>query len=245
MDLRILVLEDNPAHQKLITAFLEQLGIKQFDIARNSREFFAIVEDRPEDFDAVILDIQLDEDSMTGLDVYRLYRKSGGRMPAIVVTMDTNAVDQAELRQIGVVQVVDKTDLYDDHSPLPGALQRVQRRLMYDRFEAAGCVYVPVAGETVQQLPIDDVLFIQSKAREITVHTTADVYPSDISLRQYSGYLEPHGFITVSRSCIANLSKIDQYHSFDQTITFTDDANGNRIKVADDRVGTVRKTLKR
>ena len=243
MDLNILILEDNPGHQKLIATFLEQLGATGFDIARNTKEFFSIVEERGQDFNLLIIDVQLDEDSMSGMDCYRLYRKSGGDMPAIVVTMDPQLVNLADIHDLGVVDVVDKSQMYAEDGPLPAAFEKAKKRVLYQRFEQERCLYVPVAGESLIMLPVDQVLFIQSKLREITVHTAVESHRSDISLKQYASYLEPHGFASVSRSCLVNLDRVEEFHRYDQTITFKGDMLENRVKVADDRVGTVRKLI--
>ncbi|UED78078.1 LytTR family DNA-binding domain-containing protein [Brevibacillus sp. DP1.3A] len=245
MELKILTLEDNPGHQKLIAIFLEQLAVKSFDIARNSKEFFSIIEERGSDFNLLIIDIHLDEDSMNGLDCYKLYRKAGGKMPAIIVTMDPIHLDRTELQKIDVIDVVDKANLYCEGGPLPAAFDKACKHLQYQQFDKEGCLYVPVAGESLFMLPVEKVLYIQSKLREITVHTDLGSFRSDISLKQYSSYLDTHGFLSVSRSSLVNLERVDEFHKYDQTLTFQGDHLRNHVKVADDRVGTVRRILNR
>ncbi|MCH8077151.1 MAG: response regulator [SAR324 cluster bacterium] len=87
---RLLVAEDNLVNQKLIHALLSKQGIK-VQMAQNGREAVEMV--RRQDFDLVLMDVQMPE--MDGLTATREIRriKDGQALPIIALTAESLTVD--------------------------------------------------------------------------------------------------------------------------------------------------------
>jgi two-component system sensor histidine kinase/response regulator len=96
----LLIAEDNPVNRKVITCLLEGEGHKT-SVVSNGREALEAVEN--EDFDAVLMDIQMPE--MDGFEAVRAIRareaKDGGHIPLVAVTAHAMKGDRERCIEAG------------------------------------------------------------------------------------------------------------------------------------------------
>lgn len=106
LPLRILMVEDNHINQHLITLMLERLGYYS-DLARNGLE--ALVALRVQDYDVVLMDVQMPE--MDGLEATRQIRKEFplGRQPRIIaLTAHAMSGDRETCLEAGMDDYISK-----------------------------------------------------------------------------------------------------------------------------------------
>ena len=103
---KILLAEDNPVNLKLATLILNKAGHKVTP-ARNGRQAVEIFTAAPDDFDLIIMDIQMPE--MDGLEATKEIRKSGfSRIPIIAMTANAMKGDRETCITAGMNDYISK-----------------------------------------------------------------------------------------------------------------------------------------
>ena len=87
--IRILLVEDNPASQKLAKLLLSKAGY-QVEVADNGREAVEKYQSHPDHFDLIFMDVQMPE--MDGLEATRLIRQADLK-PVPIIAMTANAME--------------------------------------------------------------------------------------------------------------------------------------------------------
>lgn len=102
--LKILVAEDNPVNQKLITKILSKLGY-QSQIVNNGKEVLEVVSSNQ--YDLILMDIQMPE--MDGLEATRMIRMCLEAQP-VIIAMTANVLqgDRQECMQSGMDDYISK-----------------------------------------------------------------------------------------------------------------------------------------
>src|SRR6185436_2991873 len=105
--LRVLVAADNPTHQKLVSALLEQKG-HHTTVVSNGR--LAVERAAQESFDIILMDVQMPE--MSGLEATAVIRSqekdSGKHIPIIALTARAMAGDREQCLAAGMDGYVSK-----------------------------------------------------------------------------------------------------------------------------------------
>jgi CheY-like chemotaxis protein/HPt (histidine-containing phosphotransfer) domain-containing protein len=105
--LRVLVAEDNPTNQKLVSALLEQRG-HHVTIVNNGRR--AVERAAAERFDVILMDVQMPE--MGGLEATAAIREqergTGGHVPIVALTARAMAGDREQCLAAGMDAYVSK-----------------------------------------------------------------------------------------------------------------------------------------
>ncbi len=106
--LSVLVAEDNPVNQKVISLLLERLG-HRVELVANGRE--ALVRSADPGIDLVLMDVQMPE--MDGLEATRAIRQRemvdcGRRMPVVALTARAMREDVRACREAGMDGFVSK-----------------------------------------------------------------------------------------------------------------------------------------
>lgn len=100
---RILLVEDAPESQLLISHILKKHGIK-VDVADNGRQALDLLND--EDFDVILMDMQMPV--LDGYSTTEILRKSGYAKPIISLTAHAMREDQLKCLQSGCNEVLTK-----------------------------------------------------------------------------------------------------------------------------------------
>jgi len=103
---RILLAEDNPVNQKLAKIILEKAGYK-VTVAANGRQAADMFINGPEDFDAILMDIQMPE--MDGYDATRHIRQNGfNDIPIVAMTANAMKGDRELCLEAGMNDYITK-----------------------------------------------------------------------------------------------------------------------------------------
>jgi PAS domain S-box-containing protein len=96
----ILIAEDNPVNQKLITAVLGKAGY-QVEVANNGKEAVEKVSASPEKYDVVLMDVQMPE--LDGLEATKIIRQNGfTTIPIVAMTAHAMAGDREKCLDAGM-----------------------------------------------------------------------------------------------------------------------------------------------
>ncbi len=103
---RVLVAEDNAVNQKLILMMLEKIGCKTV-LAENGREAVEKFSAAPEDFDLVLMDIQMPE--MDGFEALKAIREKGyTNVPVVAMTAHAMQEHREECMAAGMDDYISK-----------------------------------------------------------------------------------------------------------------------------------------
>jgi len=108
--IRVLVAEDNPANQMVISAFLEKAGAR-VDLVGNGLEAVAAMRERP--YDLVLMDVMMPE--LDGVSATREIRKlpgRAGRAPIVGLTANTTPKDHEDFLIAGMDRILTKPIRY-------------------------------------------------------------------------------------------------------------------------------------
>ena len=124
---RVLVAEDNVVNQRVVTRFLDKLGLA-WDLAHNGEEAVRAV--RESRYDVILLDIQMPV--MDGLEAALAIRQfeQMGRGRAAIIAMTANVLAEHKKQYLDAG--------FDDHLPKPMKLAELRRTLLswFDRPDA-------------------------------------------------------------------------------------------------------------
>ena len=148
--LRILVAEDNPTNQKVITRILEKRGHRVV-IVVNGREALAAIESAgPNGYDLAIMDVQMPE--MDGLEATALLRESekgtGAHLPIIAVTAHAMKGDRELCLAAGMDDYISKPLRAQDLTGALDALFSSKRKPAEHALRSQGnaaCAVAPAA----------------------------------------------------------------------------------------------------
>jgi PAS domain S-box-containing protein len=105
--LRMLLVEDNPANQNLVTALLERKG-HTVRVAANGRQAIAALEEQT--FDFIFMDVEMP--GLNGLDTTRMIREKeqeqGGHIPIVALTAHALTGDRERCLDAGMDDYVSK-----------------------------------------------------------------------------------------------------------------------------------------
>jgi len=99
---RILLVEDNPINQKLALRLLILLGYNA-DLAENGEEALLLLEQRHEDYDAILMDVQMPVmDGLAATRAIRQLESAASRIPIIALTANTAERDRQRCLAAGM-----------------------------------------------------------------------------------------------------------------------------------------------
>lgn len=131
--LRVLLVENNPADTKLITALFESSVSDQFTLSHADHLETAIELFREEGFDVVLLDLNLPDSQ--GLETYAAFRKAAGAVPVLALTDSKSGELEEQVVLCGAQDYIKKSDVTGPLL-LSRILYSVERAAMIDKLES-------------------------------------------------------------------------------------------------------------
>jgi PAS domain S-box-containing protein len=176
-DTRILLVEDNPANQRVVRAILRKVGL-QVDLASNGQEAVKAVATLP--YDIVLMDISMP--LMDGMEATRTIRKMGGinsQIPIVALTAHALKGDRERFIAIGMNDYLTK--------PLDrNAALRCIHRWTSDKPHQEASTGNQQADVTSLQSGYDPVIYVDEVILQQLVHdTSANIVP-----KLLLGYIE-------------------------------------------------------
>ena len=176
-DTRILLVEDNPANQRVIRATLRKVGL-QVDLASNGQEAVKAVNTLP--YDIVLMDISMP--MMDGMEATRTIRKMGGinsQIPIVALTAHALKGDRERFIAIGM----------DDYLTKPldkNAALRCIHRWTSDKSHQEAPIENQQTEQTSQQPGYAPVIYVDEMVlQQLVRDTSADIVP-----KLLLGYIE-------------------------------------------------------
>lgn len=241
--LKILILEDTPAHQMLMSNALNKIGVTAISCVKTPGELFDHLDKHGSEINSFIIDVQLGEGQMNGIETLKEIRERGLNYPAVIVTMDTASINLKECYEYDVADIIDKQRLYTE-----GGFEQVVRglmdKLLLEATKNSAGKLVPIMQKDIEFIPATDILYIQVEDDLNTVITFKGVYKTTIKKNVYTRMLEDYGFLSVSKKHLVNMSKVESLDTIEQEITFFFDPENRRLPVSEKRLPQIRSILK-
>ncbi|MGC5326961.1 LytR/AlgR family response regulator transcription factor [Brevibacillus sp. SYSU BS000544] len=223
-ELSVLVVDDWDIHRRIAVSLLEHFPfVSQVSTAKSADEMIRKVKENP-DINCLVIDVNLGEYSLNGIQAYSILLDEGYNIPAILITGEN--VDAFDSYTVGVIDVISKRFLYD-FKRIKRAFENLQQYYFFKEFKESGGIFIPAYdGHTIiHQFLAAEVLYIESKSPGCLIHTIKqnEPVPSGASLRSYEEFLDEHNsrFEKLSRFHLVNTSHIKEFNGQDE-ITLTD-----------------------
>jgi DNA-binding LytR/AlgR family response regulator len=238
-EFNILIVDDFEGHRITAKRFLQRLPfINRIYTAADASEMIEVVMNH-QDINTLIIDFDLGEDSLNGIQAYTILQESGYDIPAILVT--GHDIDAFESYTVGIVDVISKRFFYD-FKRLNQAMQRLGRYHFVQELCDNDCMYVTVYDGKIQQFLPSEVLYIESASAKTAVYTTVrdEPFMSDFTQKSYEEYLENSKFERLSRFLLVNTDHIESFEEDKDLITLS---NGTMLNISSSNRKYVRKLL--
>ncbi|GIO09700.1 hypothetical protein J31TS6_57280 [Brevibacillus reuszeri] len=238
-DFHILIVDDFEGHRITAKKFLQRLSfVKSISTARDSSEMIDVVMSNPK-INMLIIDFDLGEDSLNGLQAYTLIKEAGYDIPAILVT--GNDVDAFDSFNIGVVDVISKKFFYD-FKRLNQAIRKLNNYFYVQELCDNDLIYVPVYDGKIRQLLPSQVIYMEPTSAKTAVYTTIqdDPFISEFSMVSYEQFLENSKIEKMSRFLLVNVDHVQAFDAQTATITMS---NGVKHSISDSNKKYVSKLL--
>lgn len=209
----MLYLDDQILQLEATKFFLERHpDIERVYTAQRVQEMCDIIS-KNKDINCLVLDVNLGIGQMTGPQAYSMLKGYGIHMPAIMITGET-VIPPTSL-QPGIVDVVEKSSIFNDFDRLATAVNHLQDHFKYLAMEEHEfhVISVKQGREHIELIPRDVISIIMEQSGTCpNIYTTFNDGPftSTLNLSFYENYCEmlPQVFFRVSRFAIVNVNHI-------------------------------------
>ena len=228
---RVVVADDEPVAAESLAAELQRLGCTVLAVTRSGDAAIAACRDLLPD--ACFTDVSMP--GTDGLAVARALRSAASGVRVVFVSAHPHyAVDAYS------ADVVDFVLKPLRRARLADAVDRVQRSRVEP--DAGDRLLVPERG-TMHLVPIRDIEWVQADAYYLWLHTAARAWMLRERMHRMQARLETAGFIRVHRSAMVRrtaITSLDTTTAGEPCLVLM---SGARVRVARDRLGTVRECL--
>ncbi len=210
MEYAIAICDDSDTDRQSIAGMVRRWAEASGNRARidgfPSAESFLFEYDRNKDYDILLLDVEMRE--LSGIDLAKHVRSQRGRAEIVFITSHFEFI--AEGYEVDALHYLVKPV---SQEKLSEVLDRASHRLALE----PPSVVVSLDGGTVK-LPEADILYVESFAHYIEIHTRTDVYRLKESITAFGERLSGD-FFRVHRSYLVNLKAVERISRTGVTLT--------------------------
>lgn len=196
--MKIAIVDDERYWRECAANYAKQFYEKSkihIDIYTSGADFIK----KEEKYDIVIMDIEMpDKDGFQTLQEYKIINES-----CISIILTTHSELSNKGYRVDAFRYVDKTNMKEE---------------LKEAFESAGKliegntrIIFNVVNLGQIQIPVKDIVFIETIKRNIMVHTTEDEYECSDNISDLELELEEYGFYRSHRSYLVNLDKVKTF----------------------------------
>lgn len=218
--LRILICDDDPDFLMMIyekaKAFFDKLNADAvFDTFEQSAD---ISEEQLRNCDIALLDVDLEGQGLSGIDLARRLRSMNSKA---VILFITNFIEYApEGYEVQAFRYILKRDLNV-------VLGRYLLEAMEQLSESGNVLQLQSSGQ-IQDIPFDRILYLEVQGHCVSVFTDGDTYTVNASLNSFEQKLESNGFLRVHKSYLVNMRRIRKFQCRELTLD-----NGAVLRVSE------------
>ena len=205
MDLKCLVLEDDPIYQKIVQNYIERTpGVELVNVYTNSSE--AIESGKSDHADLLIVDVEMPD--FSGIEFVQMVNASG---PVIVIS--SNKEYGPEAFEINAIDYLHKPFSYRRFKlSIEKATKYLGRRLDEMPREEPNQLFVKVEG-LWHKIELGEISYIKASNNNVVIKTAEKRILANIKLKDILDKLPVQNFCQVHRSYVVNLQYIDKLDS--------------------------------
>lgn len=218
--LRVVICDDDRdslarTHRKACEIF-EKLGCDAaFDLFDRCTQ---ITQAHLQNCDIALLDVDLEGQGLSGIDVARRLRMVNQRALILFIT---NFIEYApEGYEVQAFRYILKRDI-------DAVLGRYLMQALEQLSENCEVLQLQNRGELVD-LPVDSILYLEVLGHSVSVVTAGQVYTVNATLSSFEHQLENHGFLRVHKSYLVNMRHIKKFQCRELTLD-----NGITLRVSE------------
>lgn len=208
--LRVLICDDDPDSLRMIYekagAFFDKLNADAvFDRFEQAE---LISEEQLLDCDIALLDVDLEGQEQSGIDLARRLREVNSKA---VILFITNFIEYApEGYEVQAFRYILKRDLNV-------VLGRYLLQAMEQLSEASDVLQLQSRGQ-IQDVPFDRIVYLEVQGHSVSVFTDGETYTVNASLNSFEQKLEKYGFLRVHKSYLVNMRHIRKFQCRELTM---------------------------
>ena len=197
--LRVAVCEDYPSDAALMEKTIEECGIpSEVRVFKSAEAFLEVY--RGEAFDVIFMDIYLGLGAMKGIEAAKSIRETD---PNVVIAFVTTSLDHTlESYRLSAFKYLEK----------PVTKDAVRETLEYAllKRKRAPAVTLKTSGGKEENIPLDSILFLESRGHTVEVHTSSGLIVTNqtTNLEEIGKMLPTPQFLRCHRSYLVNLDHV-------------------------------------
>lgn len=219
--LRVLICDDDGAsllriHQKAESVFEKLNTMVSFDLFDQAAE---ITMEQLRDCNIALLDIDLEGQGHSGIDVARRLRAVNG---SALILFITNFIEYApEGYEVQAFRYILKRDL-------DAVLSRYLMQALEQLSDAGDVLRLQSKGE-ILDIPVESILYLEVLGHSVSVFVqSGEAHTVNASLSSFERQLETHGFLRIHKSYLVNMRHIKKFQCRELTLD-----NGTALRVSE------------
>lgn len=206
-----------------IDNYLKSIGVPPQIFMYPSGERFL---EQPEAFDIVFMDVEMD--GIDGFQTTTAYKKMFPK--CLVAMLTTHSEFYSTGYKVNAFRYIEKEKMSEE---IKEALSSAITVLEKDR-----TIFFHIVNVGEIELPINEILFIETAKRNIKIHTREQQYLSNRTLSEIGQELGKYGFYFVHKSILVNLDAIIDIDAKNRKVSL---CNGSCVTVAGQKIPELKK----